>query len=243
MTTDGNHPKIKSFTKKATGVQNNYSSKNTGGGSPGGGSSKSSGGGGSSKKAKKSTPYEKEADRYHEIDSQIKLVTNDLQKLQKTQDKVFGTDLIDNLNEQYALLTKQVENYNKKLEIAKKEYDELHGSLSAAGVTFGEDGLINNYEAIIAAKVAEYNALQEQYDKLSEAEKEKWDEDEVLSKAKTAMEKVFTDMDRSDTLKTDFINTIEESTKDALKEQMAIDIKKFNLEIQIRLDMKDAAKD
>jgi len=242
MTTDGNHPKIKSFTKKATSVQNNYSSRNTGGGSPGGGSSKSSGGGGSSKKAKKSTPYEKEADRYHEIDSQIKLVTNDLQKLQKTQDKAFGTDLIENLNKQYALLAKQVENYNKKLEIAKKEYDELHESLSAAGVTFGEDGLINNYETIIAAKVAEYNALQEQYDKLSEVEKEKWDEDEVLSKAKTAMEKVFTDMDRSDTLKTDFINAIEENARDALKEQMAINIKKFNLEIQIRLDMQEAIK-
>ena len=134
---------------------------------------KSSGGGGSSSKPKEVDPYEKEVDRYHEIDAQIKNLDNDLQDLQKTQDKVFGIDKIKNLNKQYQLLNKQIDNQNKKLDIAKKEYNDLNSDLLKEGVTFGDDGLINNYEIFMNAKIAEFQALQEQYNNLSAAEQEK----------------------------------------------------------------------
>ena len=204
---------------------------------------KSSGGGGSSSKPKEVDPYEKEVDRYHEIDAQIKNLDNDLQDLQKTQDKVFGIDKIKNLNKQYQLLNKQIDNQNKKLDIAKKEYDDLNSDLLKEGVTFGDDGLINNYETFINAKIAEFQALQEQYNNLSAAEQEKWDEDKILDDFKEKIEKIFEKMDRSDLLQTEFINSIKEAVDSLIEQKVAIQVETFNAEVNIRLNMQDAIKD
>ena len=204
---------------------------------------KSSGGGGSSSKPKEIDPYEKEVDRYHEIDAQIKNLDNDLQDLQKTQDKVFGIDKIKNLNKQYQLLNKQIDNQNKKLDIAKKEYDDLNSDLLKEGVTFGDDGLINNYETFINAKIAEFQALQEQYNNLSAAEQEKWDEDKILDDFKEKIEKIFEKMDRSDLLQTEFINSIKEAVDSLIEQKVAIQVETFNAEVNIRLNMQDAIKD
>ena len=41
-----------------------------------------------------------EADRYHEVDTQISKVDKSLQSLQSQQKKLFGSDLLNNLNKQ-----------------------------------------------------------------------------------------------------------------------------------------------
>jgi hypothetical protein len=168
LAANGKQPKINGLKKSVSGSLNNYSSTNKGGSGPGKSSS-----GGSSKKNNKPKDYKKEPDLYHEIDAQIKLITNDLKDLQKIQDKVFGTAKIENLNKQYALLDQQVQKMNEKLGIANKEYQDLRDKLEAKGVTFEEDGLINNYNEAIAAEVKKYNDLQDQYYHLSDSEKEK----------------------------------------------------------------------
>ena len=85
--------KLTGVTQKATGSYNNYSSSNKGGGSPGSGS-------GSDKKPKKQEHIDDEADRYHQVDTQINKTDKSLEKLQSQTDKYFGSKKIDNLNQQ-----------------------------------------------------------------------------------------------------------------------------------------------
>lgn len=93
MGTNGKTPQIKSLTKKASGVMNNASSKNPGGGSK----SKKSGGSSSKKKEEK---IKNELDRYHKINTQIEKVTNQLDDLEKEEERTLNPKLLDNFNKQ-----------------------------------------------------------------------------------------------------------------------------------------------
>jgi len=79
---------------------------------------------------------EDEADRYHDIDIRVKQLTDDLEELQELQDKLFGQDLIDNLNDQLGLLEAQNKAYQEKIDIAEGEAAELRTKLAADQVAF-----------------------------------------------------------------------------------------------------------
>ena len=94
--------KLTGVTKKATGAANNFSSKNKGGGAPSGSSGKGGGGskGSEPKEPDKQDPIEKEKDRYHDVNIELDQIETNLNRLDKQKDKLFGKDLIDNLNKQ-----------------------------------------------------------------------------------------------------------------------------------------------
>lgn len=237
-------PVINSMTKKATGKSNNYSKKNTGGAkSPTSGKKSGGGGGGSQKDPKKLDPMEEHADRYHQIDAQIKLVETALSRLEKQQKKTFGKDYLTNLNKQYAQLQKQVDNYNKKIKIAQGEQDELRKKLAGQGVKFNGDGTISNYMDAFAAQQQKVNDLIKEYNSLSAEQQEQWDKDKKVDKAKEEFNKFKENLDRYDTLVTDFIPGLQDSIQDAVDKQIEINIQKFNYEIDLRLNMKEAERD
>lgn len=232
-------PKISGLTKKATGSMNNYSSTNIGGGSPG--KSSKSGGGSSSKKADSIDPVEQEADRYHDVNVQLDLIDKDLDKLEKQKKKLFGQDLINNLNKRLGLLNKQIDVTNEKIKIARGETQELKDKLSEKGVSFNADGTIANYAQAYASQLNYVNNLINQYNSMSAEAQEGFKD--TVDKAKEDFDKFVDNIDRYDKLITDMLPSLEEDIQAAVDEKIDLQIEKFDMEIELRLNMAEAERD
>ena len=236
----GGIPTITGLTKKATGSMNNYSSANKGGGSPGN-SGKSGGSGGGSKKADSMDPVEREADRYHDVDVQLDLIDKDLDKLDKQKKKLFGQDLINNLNKRLGLLNKQIDVTNEKIRIARGETQELRDKLSGKGVSFNADGTIANYAQAYASQLNYVNSLINQYNSMSAEAQEGFKD--TVDKAKEDFDKFVDNIDRYDELITDMIPGLEADIQEAVDEKIDLQIEKFDMEIELRLNMAEAERD
>lgn len=232
----GSIPTITGLTKKATGSMNNYSSVNKGGGSPG-----KSGKSGGSKKADSMDPVEKEADRYHDVDVQLDLIDKDLDKLDKQKKKLFGQDLINNLNKRLGLLNKQIDVTNEKIRIARGETQELRDKLSGKGVSFNADGTIANYAQAYASQLNYVNSLINQYNSMSAEAQEGFKD--TVDKAKEDFDKFVDNIDRYDELITDTIPGLEADIQEAVDEKIDLQIEKFDMEIELRLNMAEAERD
>lgn len=228
--------KLTGVSKKATGGASNFSSRNSGGAAPGGGSSS-----GSDKEPDRRDPLEDEKDRYHDIDIILKQIQNDMDKLDKQKDKLFGQDLIDNLNKQLALLDKQIDATNEKINIANGEMSELQSKLAGKGVTFNADGTIANYASAYQAQLAYVNSLIAQYNSMSAEAQEGFKD--TVEKAQEDFETFVSNIERYDELITDTIPGLEADIQDAINEQIEIQIEQFNMEIEIRLNLAEAERD
>lgn len=237
ISSNGKTPKIKSLTKtggKGTAKYNNYSSANKGGPS----SPKS---GGSGKQADRMDAVEDAIDRYHDVNIALEQISTTLERLQKQQDKLFGQDLIDNLNKQLAILNRQIDKTNEKIQIARGEMRELQGTLSGKGVTFNSDGTIANYAAAYKAQLAYVNSLISKYNAMSAEAQEGYKD--TVEQAKKDFDKFVEDLKRYDELVANEIPSLEDEIQDAINEQIEIQIQKFNMEIEIRLDLAEATKE
>ena len=205
--------------------------------------SKSSGGGGgsSSSEPDRMDPLEEEADRYHSIETQITKVGKSLDRLSSKQEKFVGQKLIDNLNEQWALLNTQIENYNKKLGIAIQEQEELRSKLASKGVAFNQDGTIGNYASAFQAQQNYVNSLIAQYNSMSAAGQESFKA--TVEAAQESFDKFKEDLDRYDELVSDFIPSIYDEIEQAFDQQIEINVQKFNMELEITLDMNEATRE
>lgn len=234
-------PKINSLTKKATGSYNNYSSKNKGGGSPSG----KSGGGGSKgsqpKEPDKKDLVESEKDRYHDINIELEQIQTNLDRLDKQRDKLFGKDLIDNLNKQLETLNQQIDATNEKLVIARGELSELRAELSQKGVTFNDDGTIANYSAAYDSQLNYVNSIINKYNSMSAEAQETYKE--TVKQAQEDFDKFVENIERYDELVSSEIPGLEDDIQDAIDKQIEIQIEKFNMEIEIRLDLAEAERD
>ena len=239
---NGKQPKISGIKKAPGGSMNNYSSKNKGGGSPGG-SKKSGGGGGSSqpKEPSKEEKVESEKDPYHDIDIRIKGISDSLDKLSDQQSKFFGQKLIDNLNSQYKLLEEQIDATTEKIQIARGEQARLRAELSQKGVTFNANGTISNYSAAYDAQLSYVNSLIDKYNGMSAEEQEKFKE--TLDKAKEDFDEFVKDIEEYDETVTETIPGLKKDIQEAIDKQIEIQIEKFNMEIEIRLDLAEAERD
>lgn len=237
ITVDGNgkYSGITSITRKATGSYNNYSPSNSGGGSPSGSS------GGGSQEPDTMDAIDDVADRYHSVETQITKTGNSLDRLSSKQEKFVGQKLIDNLNEQWDLLNTQIENYNKKLGIAIQEQEELKSKLTSKGVTFNEDGTIGNYASAFQAQQNYVNSLINQYNSMSAAGQESFKA--TVEAAQESFDKFKEDLDRYDELVSDFIPSIYDEIEQAFDQQIEINVQKFNMELEITLDMNEATRE
>lgn len=235
---NGKQPKISGIKKAPTGSFNNYSSSNKGGGGPGK-SSKS--GGGSKAKPDKMDKVESKPDRYHKVNAQLDKIGHQLDKIQSQEKKFIGTKLIDNLNGQLAKLDNRIDNLREKQKIAYGEANELKNKLATGGVTFNDDGTINNYMEMYNSKLNYVNGLIDKYNGMSKDEQEKFKD--TVEQAKKDFDKWQEDMDRYDELISDTIPGLTNDIQDAIDEEIELNIKKFNLEFEVKLDIADAQKD
>ena len=201
------------------------------------------GGSGSKKEPKKIEKTKDESDRYHKVNTQIEKTSNQLDMLDKAEEKALGGDWVKNLTQQFQLLNNQIANYNEKLRIANGEQNELKKKLAEQGVAFNADGTISNYNTAFDAQLAKLNALEDQYNHLSAAQQEKWDENKTIDKAKEDFNKFKENMDRYDELVSSFIPDLQKQIQDAIDQMVEKQIEKFNKGIELRLDMAEAERD
>lgn len=200
--------------------------------------------GGSSKK-EKDPDYmeylEDEADRYHDINLELEDLETNLSRLDKQQKKLYGQDLINNLNEQLDILEKQKAAYEVKLQIAKAEAQELRNVLAMQGVAFDSNGYMTNYASALQAKLDYVNSVIAQYNAMSAEEQEGFKT--TVEAAKEDYETFKSQMERYDELVSSFIPEIEDAIQDAVDKEIEINIQKFTMEVELRLDMAEAERD
>lgn len=184
---------------------------------------------------------EDEKDRYHDINLELEELDTNLSRIQKQQEKLYGKDLISNLNKQLEILEKQKDAYSEKLSIAKAETQELKDALSLQGVSFDSDGYISNYSTALQAKLDYVNNLIAQYNAMSAEEQETFKD--TVENAKEEYEDFKDKISDYDELISSTIPDIEDSIQDAVDKEIEINISKFTMEVELRLDMAEAERD
>ena len=215
--------------------------KGKGNGGKGKGKGGKGSGSGSGSEADQMELLDEEEDRYHEVDVQLKLIENDLEKLEKVKEKAFGKDQIELLNKELEKYDQKINELNNKMTIAIGEAVELRQQLKTQGVKFGEDGTVSNYVAAIQAQENAVNKIINNYNKKSKSAQESYKE--TVEQAKANFEEFKKNIDRYDEIVSSLIPELEQNIQDAIDAQVDIQIEEFDMEIEIRLKLKDAEQD
>ena len=94
---------------------------------------------------------------------------------------------------------------------------------------------------VFAARQNYVNSLIDKYNSMSAEEQEKYKE--TIEKAKEDFKEFQENLDRYDELISDEIPELKQSIQDAVDQQIEINIKKFNMEVDITLNMAEAERD
>jgi hypothetical protein len=235
ITTNGTTPKIKTITKTGGSAKyNTYSSINSGSGSPGGSGGSSS----SSSEPQTKDLNEDEKDRYEKVNVQLDKISASLSKLQSQEDKLLGQKLIDNLNAQLTELNKKIDKTNEKLKIAQQEQAELQSELSGYGISFDSEGVMTNYAEVFDRQQAALNAVYNHYNSLSADAQEGYES--TVEAAEKRWEDFKDAVSDYDTLIGSTIPDLQQDIQDTIDEKLEIQIKEFNMSIDLSLDIKDA---
>ena len=259
MSTNDDVPAIDFVTTKADSNFSDFSSINTGGNTGGSGGRSS---GGSSKSpspdtSKKDTknPAKDTRDIYHDINIELKQIEREIDRVQEKQDRLYGKELLDNLNKQQELLEKHKDTLAEKQKLQEWDLQNQREILENLDVTFDAYGNISNYmdilgqkQAAVNAKTKEYNDLVSQYNALTDkdAKKQIADQMEAVNKQLKAAEDDYKNLQDKiksyDGLREDMEDLVDQAEEETQK-QIEIEIQKFNMEVEIRLDLGEAQRD
>lgn len=200
-------------------------------------------------------PVQAQKDLYHDINIEIKKINRDLERTQKIQERLYGKPLLDNLNKQTAILQAQKERLKEKQQLQKQDLVNQQQILNSLGVTFDQYGNINDYMSILQAKqdainklVAEQNSLVGAYNSsIDKTYKEGLGNeisayDKAIQSAQEDLKNTQAKIKDYDSLRDsmeDLVDQIDEITQ----KQVEINIKKFRMQLEIRLQMGEAERD
>ena len=232
--------------------KNQVLAHNKGGGGSGG-SGKASEPDTSQKDKKK--PIEDTRDIYHDINIQLQQIERQLNRVQDIQDRLYGKKLLDNLNKQTEILEKQKKKLEEKRKIQLQDLADQQKVLKSLGMTFDAYGNITNYmkklgnqQKVINDLTNKYNAIIDRYNKETDKDKKKEiaDEAEKVDKKLKEAEDNYKDLEDKiknyDDLREDMEDLLDD-VEDIIQEQIEINISKFNMQVEIRLEMSQAARD
>lgn len=208
--------------------------------------------GSKSNKPSKIDPIKIDLDRFHDINIVLSDIQNDLERIEDAQSKAFGKELLEEYNKELKALDKNLAATDKKIKIAEEWMSDLRlgnpemgidKGLEAYGVQFDEDGYVTNYEELFLKKQKNIQSLIDKYNAMAEGDsKEKYKED-VVEPAQDEFETFKELFEKYEELKHDTIPELLKNKEDDINKQIETQIEKFNTEITIRLDLKDAEKD
>lgn len=200
-------------------------------------------------------PLQDQKDIYHDINIELSQISRNLERTQKIQERLYGKQLIDNLNKQTQILEAHKTKLKEKQEIQKQDLRDQRRALENLQVTFDAYGNISNYMTILDVKQGEINSKIEEYNKLiqkynqstNKDTKEKIaDQAEALNKQIEKAEKDYDELkdriNNYDSLREDMEDLIDD-IEEEIQKQIEINISKFRMELEIRLEMGEAERD
>ena len=249
--------KIKS-ARKSSGGGFKYNNTAHGGGSQGSGGGGGGGGGGSTG-TKTYQSSETKRDRYREVNNSLKKLGTEFDRLAEKQEKLFGKDLLNNLNKQLDVLEKQVSVTEEKLKLAKEEAAEMRKSLSNQepgkyndlldfGIIFDTEGNIDNYQEIATYWDDEVKRLTDKYNAMSAAAQEA-DKDKdngiaaQLENAETNRDMLNDLVQQYDELLYGTIPGLVDEITGFAYEQLQIKLDAFSIEFDLKLDLAEVREE
>lgn len=244
--------------KKGTPIKSN--NKTGKGGRHGGGGGGGGGGKSNNVNVSKVDRSKPQRDIYRKVNASLKKYNREYDKLGKNQDKLFGKELVTNLQKQNELLDKQIKKLKQKQKIQQKDLENQKKALKQEyGLKVDKNGDIANYDKVVKAyddkiakrqkdlnkylqKHGKYNKKTGEYE-LSEKENKKFEEDKKqLEKWKKQLSNILSAVGDWDKLKEQINNVIDESVEYANK-KIENNVKVFDLQIEYRLNTKKAKLD
>ena len=203
-----------------------------------------------SKSPKSSTPKQPKikdykndkVDHYAEVNDQLKILSNNLSKVQKQQDKLLGKALTNNLKQQLGILDQQIKKQKEKLAIARGQQEYLKKQLQGQGAKFDKKGVMTNSVQLLEEALNDYNEKIKKYNQMTAEQQEEY-EQTTLKVAEKKYEDLKKQVERYGTLLTDEIPSIQEAIQDDLNKQIELKIKKFHIKVDLELDMRQAERD
>ena len=215
------------------------------GGSGGGGGG---GGGDKGKTLSKKDQKKEDLDPYHDINRQLEKINKQYSLLQKNEEKLIGTGVIDNLNEQNELLDKNIDLLKQKYDIGEEQRKKKAEPLEAQGVEFdAETGEVTNYNEIRKVWLDQYNEFIKEWNKLAEqqtvlTEEQKKEKEEELKEAQKELEENKKNLE-------DYINHLDTQAdvqlqiKEEEEKKIQNEIKKFKIKIDLHIDFAEAERE
>lgn len=203
------------------------------------------------------TAIKADRDPYHNVNNQIARTTRNVDKLKEKRDKLYGKDIIKNLEQQTKEIQKQLKLEQQKLKIAenelktqrsqinkrlstsmttgsgkkKKNIGSLQGLLnkSKLKINFDENGEIVNYNEILTKLATEIN--------------KKSNNKKAQDKFKEAYDQLKEYMDEYEETLHSIIPDTQDAIESLIYETISNNIEAFNLKIEAQLDLTEAKKD
>lgn len=215
-------PKATKFTKSAERV--------------GGSSGKSSSGGGGSKQkeTKKHKRYQDEIERYHKNNETLSRVSEQLDKIEKQKERVYGAKYIDRIDEETEALKRQLEAQQALYDEANKYIAADKVDVAKYGATFDQDGTIVNYEEVMRNIIDEYNRAIDVYNNS--------DQEEGAKKALEAAEERYNDAVKSIENYEEAIQKANEAENNMLETKnklSAAEVEKITYKLEFKLEMNE----
>ena len=210
----------------------------------------SGGGGGSSSKPSQKDHKDKineEAELFHNVKESISDLEHAMNKLSKAQDHLAGGALISALKQENDYLENQIELYGQY----NDEIDERQNFLTSELSSFGDpEDYYGTYQSIEDAynkAIDDYNAVVDKYNAMSKDEQEASGDtmldnaEDVLNDAKEAYDQANEDLKEYYSNK-DLRRQNEEKKLEALYNQIENNLKAFEVQLELDLDIEDAQR-
>ena len=229
---------------KSSGGGFKHSQAASGGGSRGGGTpKKSGGGGGGGSKPKTYTPLKPmkaKIDPYHDVNIKIGDTQEAIDKLQKERDKLIGKEAVKNLTKQIELMEQEKDLLKEKAGIAQGELQRQAQELANLGAIFNANGDIANYKDLLLNKQNQVNKAIEICNGLTGDEREAYEKYvKDLEQEYKDLEEAIKDFDETNQL----LDDLGLDYQDIINKQIELAIEAFDLEINVKLDVKDAQRE
>ena len=188
-------------------------------------------------------------DFYHDINIELERINSQLTRAQKIQKRLYGKDLIENLNKQQDILNQQIASLKKKQEIQKQDLQYKASKLAQKGVSIDQNGEISNYmEAMTTAQngldaaTNYYNSLASAYNASTDVNYKEQLKNEMdkanteITKKSTALSDLKTAISDYDSVRKDFESNVDK-IDDAVQKLININIQKFKMQAELSLDL------
>lgn len=198
---------------------------------------------------------EDERDIYHDINIQIQKINRNLDRTQKQQDRLYGKQLLNNLNKQTKILEQQKSLLRSKLALQKQDLMNQKSILAGLGASFDQYGNISNYMSVLGTKQNYINSLIAQYNSLINTFNASTDKtfkedlsnridmlNDQIQNAQDDLKLTQQKIQQYDSLR-ESIQDVKDQIEEKVQKQFEINMQKFRMQVEIRLEMGQAERD